>query len=129
MELTEKTVQSIRVVGMRHIGPYPEIAKTWQKFSLWKKEQNLTGENNFPVSVYHDDPCQVPQDQLRSDAAVTVAAEYKNDSKDVSVFDLPAGRYITFVHKGPYEKIGEAWMKTWQCNSGKESRTQVADVF
>jgi AraC family transcriptional regulator len=73
------------------------------------------------VALDHDDLESVPQDQLRSDAGMTVAdATQIPPGLDHQL--LPAGRYAKIVHRGPYERLGDAWAQflgEWLPSSGQ----------
>lgn len=75
------------------------------------------------LALYHDDPRQVPPDQLRADAAMVVPDDFALPP-DLVELRLPAGRYASTVHVGPYEELGGVWqrfMGEWLPASGERA--------
>jgi AraC family transcriptional regulator len=72
------------------------------------------------IAAYHDDPETTPQEELRSDAALTVPPTMAMPDGLVEL-RLPAGKYACATHVGPYTALGDAWarlMGEWLPKSG-----------
>ncbi len=72
------------------------------------------------VAIYHDDPETKPAAELRSEAGLVVPATIALP-EELHEVTLPAGRYATTTHRGPYEGLGDAWahfMGRWLAQSG-----------
>jgi AraC family transcriptional regulator len=113
-KLRLETFPARRLLAMRHIGPYPTIGKTWDKFTAWLRAKKLDGQGWETLGLYWDDPSQVPADQLRSDAAIALpegfsAEGFADPAAGVQVLDLPGGSWAVYEHRGPYDTLGEAW--------------------
>lgn len=98
---------------IRHVGPYPEIGQAFEKISAWAKENNIPFKGS--VGIWYDNPQDVPQDQLRSDAGVEVDPYFTTDHPDIHLVTIPAGKYGVGIHEGSYNGLGEAW-NDFLCN-------------
>ena len=106
MNVTIKDQPELRVAGIRHIGPYHEIGRAFGKLGAIAGPAMKPGMQM--IGVYHDDPATTPPEKLRSDAAITLpgGAHAPNGLVEQRV---PAGRYASVVHVGPYEGLPAAW--------------------
>lgn len=108
MNVTIKDQPALRVAGIRHIGPYHEIGRAFGR--VGRIAGSHIGSGSQMIAVYHDDPESTPPDQLRSDAAITLPANTPTPDGLVEQ-RVPAGRYASVVHKGPYEDLPGLWAK------------------
>jgi len=122
MEVQITQMSELRVGTVRHIGPYNQIPEAFGRLGAIASGAGLF---KYPgvamLAIYHDDPESVPQDQLRSDAAIAVPDDAPLPAELVEQ-RLPAGRYARAVHVGPYERLGDAWarfMGEWLPASGQ----------
>lgn len=111
----------LRAAAVRHVGPYNRISEAFARLHAIAAPAGLLRPGAQMVGVYHDDPETVPENELRSDAAITV-----NDDATVpdalATLELPAGEYARATHLGPYELLGDAWaqlMGAWLPRSGR----------
>jgi AraC family transcriptional regulator len=109
VEITE--MPDLRVGTVHHMGPYNQIP---QAFSRLNSIATAAGLFRHPgaamIAIYYDDPETTPQEQLRSDAAITVpAAVALPDGLDER--RIPGGRYARATHVGPYETLGDTWAR------------------
>ena len=118
MDVTIKDQPELRVAGIRHIGPYHEIGREFGKLGTIAGPAIKPGM--MMVGVFYDDPATTPPDQLRSDAAITLP-DGASAPNGLIEHRLPAGRYATTVHVGPYEGLPDAWARLkneWLPKSG-----------
>ncbi len=111
MELRSEVVMPMRVLALRHVGPYPELPHTWEKFLAAIGPLNLMGHGNLYLSIYHDDPMTVPPEKLRSDAGVTVNVSFDNVPEGLHLVEIQGGNYVCWSYVGPYTGVGDAWTK------------------
>lgn len=97
----------MRLVGVRHQGPYWEIGAAFERLGAWLASTGLPAA--AMVAVYHDDPARVPLEQLRSDACVEVGASTPIPEGSVSIVEIPSGEYACVTHVGPYSELPHAW--------------------
>jgi AraC family transcriptional regulator len=121
MNVEIKDMPELRVGTVRHVGPYNQIPNAFERLhTIVHANGFVRRADTMMLAIYHDDPESVPQDELRSDAGITIPQ--KGPLPDGLVEQrLAAGRYASTLHVGPYEKLGDAWarfMGEWLPASG-----------
>jgi AraC family transcriptional regulator len=122
MDVEIKHMPELRVGSVHHVGPYNQITSAFEGLGSIVGPTGLLGEPDVKMlAIYHDDPESTPQDQLQSDAGVSVpeSVPLPNGLDEQRV---PAGRYASTLHVGPYETLGDTWsrfMGEWLPSSGK----------
>ncbi len=117
-----------RLVFFRHIGPYDEVGKAWQKLYAWAGRNGLLGPAAETLGVVHDDPEITPPERLRYDAALVVN-ERVRPTGEAGIEELPPGEYAVAVHKGPYQTLNDTYSRLcgeWLPSSGREARSAPA---
>jgi len=94
-------------------GSFQEAAmhgfKRLQEFS---QANNLLNKHTRIVGVTPDDPSKTSKDKCRFICCMKftdAAMKNLNETYDVKRYTLAKGTYAIFMHKGPHEKIREAW--------------------
>jgi AraC family transcriptional regulator len=132
MNVTIKNLQPMRVAFMRHVGPYNEVGKTWEQFTMFLGKEGLLGASPQFIGISHDDPAVTPPDKTRYDACVTVDGKFRANG-DIGVQVIPGGDYAVLTHFGPYEKLGESYAKLlgqWLPRSGRRLRaTPCLEIY
>lgn len=126
MNVEIRDIPTMRVVAMRHIGPYFLIGATFGKLAAFAKQNGVPFDKS--LAIYHDNPEDMPADQLRSDACLVVPEGYSLESDEVTVFDIPANKYAVATYIGAYDGLGEAWaqfMGKWFPASGQKMGSGV----
>lgn len=113
MDVSIDTLNQLTVASVRHVGPYPECGKAWESLSAWAGPKSLLNESTAFFGICHDDPRQVPEDQLRYDACMTVPEDQKGEG-EVTILTIPGGNYATLLYQGPYDNLGEQWMALFE---------------
>ena len=113
--ITELPEQRIAYINMR--GPYQQFPEAIQKLLAWMESANAVIIAP-PGGTYIDDPSTTPPDQLTWNAWAPIAPstpEQDANSDGIGVLTVPAGRFATVLHKGPYESIPAAYglLFTW----------------
>ncbi len=116
-----KEVPSLTVAYVRHVGPFQEMGRAFEKLMRWAGPRGLI---RFPetksLGIYHDDPEITDTDKLRSDACITVPPETKVEG-EVGKMTVPGGLFaVAYAEISPGE-FGEAWnalMRDWLPGSG-----------
>lgn len=108
MDVSSIELEPMTLVAFRHIGPYQEIGSQFGRLCDWINESGVAkGEM---IAVYYDDPTEVPESELRSDAGMTVPASFAlSDQSGPSIITVEGGRYAVATHMGSYEGLGNAW--------------------
>jgi AraC family transcriptional regulator len=110
MDVEIKDMPELRVATVRHVGPYNQIPKAFERLGAVAGPAGLLQHSNAMIAIYHDDPESTPQDQLRSDAALVIPDGVALPEGLVEQH-IAAGRYAKTVHLGPYEQLGDAWAR------------------
>jgi AraC family transcriptional regulator len=132
MNVSIQHLKPARVAFMRHIGPYNQVGKTWERLMmLTGKEGLLAGDVRF-IGICHDDPAVTPPKKIRYDACITVDEKFRPHD-EIGVQVIAGGDYALLTHFGPYEKLGESYAKLlgqWLPRSGRRLRhTPCFDVY
>jgi len=132
MNVTIKNLKPMRVAFMRHVGPYNQAGKTWERFAMFLGKEGLLGSSPQFIGISHDDPAVTPPDKTRYDACVPVDEKFRA-SGDIGVQVIPGGDYAMLTHFGPYEKLGESYAKLlgqWLPRSGRRLRaTPCLEIY
>jgi len=113
MQVDYRDMPALRVAGVRHHGPYHQIAEAFARLGQVAAEAGLQDAPGTMLAVYHDDPAVVPVAELRSEAGLVVGDGTAVPPGLVEL-TLPAGRYAVTTHVGPYQFLGEAWAQLRQ---------------
>jgi AraC family transcriptional regulator len=122
MEVRIENVPPRRVAFMRHVGPYEEVGRTWEKLAKWAASRGLVGPDTLAVGVPYDDPEVTPADKLRYDACLTVNGPFQPEG-EVGEQVVAGGECAVLRHRGPYRAIGETYHRLyggWLPQSGRE---------
>lgn len=120
MDVRIQEMPELRVATVAHVGPYNQIPQAFAQLGQIAGPAGLFGPQSAMLAIYHDDPDTTPAAELRSEAAIVVAPDAVLPG-GLGERRIPAGRYATLTHVGPYEKLGDAWARLvgqWLPNSG-----------
>lgn len=121
MDVEIKDMQALRVATVRHVGPYHRISEAFARLGAIVGPAGLMGPGTVMLAIYHDDPETTDPSELRSDAGIVVSAAAPLPP-GLGEQRLPAGRYASTTHVGPYEVLGDVWgrfMGEWLPQSGQ----------
>ena len=107
MDVTIKLQPELRVGTVRHIGPYPQIGRAFERLAALMA-RSARPPNAQLLALYYDDPQSIAAGQLRSDAAITFPS---GNDVPAGLIErrVPAGKYASTIHVGSYEHLGKAW--------------------
>jgi len=108
---------------VRHVGPYNQIGKGFERIFGWAGPKGLI---QFPktevLAFYHDDPETTAESELRSSACLTVPEGTEGDG-DVETKVIPGGTFAVAHIEIDASEFGEAWDKLvgeWMPENGYE---------
>lgn len=96
-----------RIACMAHRGAYYKIGQVFPELMGWVQAHDVPFE--AVLAVFYDDPATVPEEHLKSDAAVVVGPSYSTGDARIEMKDLKGGTYAVAVYKGPYSGLPKAW--------------------
>lgn len=122
LEIRERDVSDIWMCGIRYQGAYADIGTRFS--ALFRKTgRYMSGK---PFALYYD--CEY-RENADIEAAVPVRKEVSIDGIDCR--KLPGGRFVSIVHRGAYEGIGEAYKALFDYLSAKSlvARAPVREIY
>ncbi|WP_321402896.1 GyrI-like domain-containing protein [Maridesulfovibrio sp.] len=106
-------LDAAKMAYTEHLGPYEEVGKAWEKLCAWAGPAGIFSPKTKFFGVYYDDPREVAPENLRSEACITVE-DVIDAPVEIKFKDFTGGRYAVTTHLGPYEKLGESWLKFYE---------------
>ncbi len=122
MEASVKKIDEMKVVFIRHVGPYNDVGPTWERLCKWAGKKGLIWWKPTMLGLCHDDPAITPPDKIRYDACIVTKKEVEPEG-EVGVQTIAGGDYAVAIHRGPYEKLGETYAALcgqWIPGQGRE---------
>ena len=121
MDITIEDCPVHRVAAQPHQGPYQTIATAFAKLIAIAGAAGLMSDPQVrTVGIYRDDPRYVPIPRLRCAAGVIVSPDAVIPPSLMEIV-LPAGRWASTVHQGPYAGLADTWDRVinhWLPDSG-----------
>ena len=108
------------VVVEDHTGSFMNIGGAFDRLFGKLAARGLTAPGTRLIGIYLDDPSAVAEDELRSQAAASLAGPIPADLPQMA---LRAGEYAVLRHKGPYADMRAAyrWLfGTWLPQSHRD---------
>jgi len=104
-EVQEKTVEPLRIAGIRIRGKYSDCGKLFARLcrSLWK---HTAGK---PFNLYYDGEYKESDADLEACIPVKPGLKAEGLPEGISVRELPGGRCVSLIHRGPYEELGRSY--------------------
>jgi len=96
---------AMRLVFVRHIGPYAEVSRAWGRLMSWAGMRGLFGPGTKLIGMVHDDPEITPSDKVRYDAAISIDRMVQPEG-EFGVIEFAPSTYAVAAYRGPYEKMG-----------------------
>lgn len=127
MKLSIQNLPSHRLAYLEHRGAYPQIGPVFGRLAGIVGAAGLHGTPGVQdVGMYFDDPCAVPEPELRSWAATTLPEDAPLP-EGLSEGRLDGERYAVWTHMGSYQRMTEGWMEAYRAvaESGEKIRPAV----
>jgi AraC family transcriptional regulator len=126
MDVVIETFPREPALLLRQVGPYEHADKAHWRLQDWAASRGLVTQASKFLGLSHDDPEQVPREELRYDACVTVTEPVTDIADGIRCDILPGGRYATYLHHGSYAGFTDAFQRLF-CLWLPESGEEVAD--
>lgn len=114
-----------KVLFVRKTGRYDKAAaEAWPTLMRFAYSRKLIGKNTKGIGISHDNPDITPEEKIRYDACITINKDIKPEG-EVGLQTISGGRCAVFLHKGPYDKLGETYnaiFSQWLPASGETLR-------
>ena len=125
MEVQINKLEPKRVAFLRHVGPYNDVGRTWDRLLMLLGKDGWIGGNCEFIGICYDDPEVTPQRKIRYDACVTVDNSFE-PFDDIAVLVIAGGEYARMTHVGPYDRLNATYARLlgqWIPRSGRELRS------
>lgn len=122
-EVVEKTLEPILIAGVRMKGKYSDCGIGFKKIGK-ALGRYIAGK---PFCLYYDG--EYREDDADLEACMPLKREQQ--AEGVSVRELPGGRCLSLLHKGPYEEIGRSYEKILKAveQRGYEVQLPTREVY
>lgn len=122
MEIKIVKRQPTKVAFVRHVGPYEQCGRAWEKLCAWAGPKELLGPQTSYIGLCHDDPEITPPDKIRYDACLTIDRPLEPEG-EVGLQEISGGDYAFTLHKGPYDRLKDVYAElagVWLPETGRE---------
>ena len=102
-EVEEKVLKPMFIAGVRYKGKYSDCGQGFAKIGK-ALGRFIKGK---PLCLYYDG--EYREDDADIEACMPVSQ--KREAEGISVRELPGGRCLALLHKGPYEELGRSYAK------------------
>lgn len=119
-------IDPIDVLYVRKTGHYMNSAdEAWKAIVAFVTENELFEKAVTRYGISHDNPKVIEEHNLRYDACLELS-ESINPKGEVAKKKIAGGKYALFLHKGPYEVIGETFKNVgdWIVETGADLRDE-----
>lgn len=122
-EVEEKRLDTLLIAGVRMKGRYEECGKGFAKIGK-SLGRHICGK---PLCLYYDG--EYREDDADFEACMPLRKKAAADG--ISVRELPGGRCVALVHKGPYDELGRSYEKilTYIKAKGYEGKLPSREVY
>jgi AraC family transcriptional regulator len=124
MRVEIKQLEPLRVLFVRHVGPYSQCGDAWDKLTTWAGSEGMIGPGTQFIGLCWDDPEITPPDKVRYDACITIDRDIESIG-EFGVQEIDGGPYAMTTHFGPYSEFDKTYVKLigqWAPRSGRELR-------
>lgn len=131
MDVQVKMIDPMRVIFMRHLGPYDQVGGTWKSLFEWAALRGLVGPATVSLGVVYDDPDVTPPERLRCDTCIVVERMVEPEGQ-IALQQIVGGSYAVTRHLGPYSELPRTYARLfgdWLPKSGREARSAPALEF
>ena len=105
-EVEEKNMEPVLVAGFRMKGKYADSGKGFGRLGR-AVGRYICGQ---PLSLYYD--CEYREDDADFEPCFPVSKRVEGlEREGISIRELPAGRCLSLLHKGPYPQLGRSYEK------------------
>lgn len=123
-----KNLTEIKTVAITHIGNYSGIAGAFEKLAAWATANQLWAKSPRMAGVYLDDPCNTPEDKLRSKACLEDLSEIILQ-EGMEYYTIGGGKYFVMQVEVKMSEYFEAWKKAYTTFNEKGLQYDTRDHY
>jgi AraC family transcriptional regulator len=131
MKVEIKNIEKMRVAFVRHVGPYDQVGKAWDRLCTTLGKAGYLGSGSQFIGISYDDPDVTAPEKIRYDACITVDESFESEG-DIAVQTIGGGEYAVTTHFGPYTELSQTYRKLfgqWLLDSGREPGSEPCIEF
>lgn len=103
-DIEEKVVETLLIAGVRMKAKYEEVGKGFSRLGQ-AMGRYISGK---AMTLYYD--AEYQEEHADYEACFPVRKGF-NGKEGISVRELPGGKCIMLIHKGPYQTLGESYKR------------------
>jgi DNA-binding transcriptional MerR regulator/DNA gyrase inhibitor GyrI len=111
-QVEEKTLPAVLIAGVRIKGKYSECGRGFAMISK-RFGRHICGKS---LLLHYD--CEFREDNADFEACMPIRRG--ESTGEISVRELPGGRFVTLLHKGPYDNLGRSYARILEYVKQKE---------
>jgi len=115
-EVEEKDLEPLLIAGVRMKGKYSDCGKGFAKLGR-AVGRFACGK---PMNLYYDGEYRENDADMEPSFPVKPAAK---ESSEISIRELPGGRCVALLHRGPYDELGRSYEKVFSYIEEKGYKT------
>lgn len=122
-DIEEKTLEPVIVAGVRMKCRYDEMGKGFSQISR-KLGRHISGKC---MCLYYDGEYK----EEDADLEPCMPVRKQVDADGIDVRELPGGRFVSLMHRGPYGELGRSYerLMTYIKDKGYEMQTPTREVY
>jgi AraC family transcriptional regulator len=110
MNITLEKLSDMEVAYVRKVGSYLETREAWDKLLKWSYGNWIDPHNNSYIGISLDNPAEVPEEECRYDACVTLPEGFnRKEDPDVKYRTLQGGLYALYRFHDTIDKLAIAY--------------------
>jgi DNA-binding transcriptional MerR regulator len=115
--IEEKEIETLLIAGLRMKGKYQDIGQAFSKLAK-SIGRHINGK---AMTLYYD--CEFKEDG--ADFEVAFPVRKGRAVPGISGRELPGGKAVTLIHKGPYDTLGDSYKKLFSYIHKKGYKTAL----
>jgi AraC family transcriptional regulator len=131
MEVKIKDIKPMRVAFVRHVGPYNQVGKAWDRLCTHVGKEGHLGSSSKFIGICYDDPEVTHPEKIRYDACILVDESFV-PKEEIAVQTIGGGEYAVTTHFGSYDNLGQTYSELigeWLLKSDRELRSEPGMEF
>ncbi len=126
--ITVKQLPELYVAAVAHKGNYGHIHEAFNSLMNWGMPKGLFNHQPCLLAIYHDNPCEVPQEELSSDACLVVDKKCVIEGS-ARPYIVSGGKYLVVNAEVTMGQFAELWHRAYQIADEKELVCDTGDHY
>lgn len=98
------------VATLSHRGDYLALCGAGERLLEWASRHALLRPNAACCAIFHDDPMEIPEAELRSEACLEVPEGTPADpAAGIEIKTIPGGLFVSAIYKGHPHRLHQAY--------------------